>query len=133
MPLTNETAKRMIEASENTARQLGIAIGTAILDGEGRLFAFSRMDGAYWATVEGSQAKAFAAVLFRRNGPELQQVAQTTLTVLSVVHERGILPLPSATVVREGERVIAAIGCSGAPSDELDAACADAARDVVTT
>lgn len=131
MPLTSEAAKRVIEAAEAKARELNLAISTTIFDAEGRLFAFSRMDSARWSTVEVSQAKAFAAVLFRREGPELQQIAPTTITAMAAAHHRGILPTASATVLREGDQVIGSIGCSGAPSDELDADCAHAGRDAL--
>ena len=45
MPLTSEAARRMISASQEKARELGVAVSTAIVDAEGRLFAFERMEG----------------------------------------------------------------------------------------
>jgi uncharacterized protein GlcG (DUF336 family) len=42
-----------------------------------------------------------------------------------------MLPAGSITVVREGDQVIASIGCSGGTDDE-DGVCAHAARDTVT-
>ena len=52
MPLTSEAARRMISASQEKARALGVAVSTAIVDAEGRLFAFGRMEGSRWISVE---------------------------------------------------------------------------------
>ena len=71
MPLTAEVAQRMIRASQDKARELGVAVSTAILDPEGRLFAFGRMEDAPWIAIEVSQAKAFTGALLRRDGADL--------------------------------------------------------------
>ncbi len=118
----------MIRASQEKARQLGVAVSTAIVDADGRLFAFGRMEEAHWISVEVSQAKAFTGALLRRDGPELQQMAPAMLSALSTAHGRGLMPMGSVTTLREGDRVIAGIGCSGA-TDDQDGECARAARD----
>ena len=131
MPLTSEVAQRMISGSQDKARELGIAVSTAIVDADGRLFAFGRMDGAHWISIDVSQAKAFTGSLLRRDGPELQQLPPATLSALSNVQRRGLMPTNSVTIVREGDRLIAGIGCSGG-TDEQDGECAHAARDRFT-
>jgi uncharacterized protein GlcG (DUF336 family) len=118
----------MISTSQDKARELGIDISTAIVDAEGRLFAFGRMSEAFWLSVDVSQAKAFTGALLRCDGPELQQIAPATLAAVSTVQGRGLMPLGSVTTLREGGRVIASIGCSGG-TDEQDGECAHAARD----
>jgi uncharacterized protein GlcG (DUF336 family) len=128
MPLTAETAQRMIRASQDKARELGVAVSTAIVDAEGRLFAFARMDGAPWISVEVSQAKAFTAALLRRDGPDLQQMPPATVSALSGLHGRHLMPMGSVTTVPDGGQVVAGVGCSGA-TDEQDGQCAHAARD----
>jgi uncharacterized protein GlcG (DUF336 family) len=128
MALTAEAAQRMILASQAKAREIGVAVCTAIFDAEGRLFAFGRMDGAPWLSIEVSQSKAFTGALLRRDGPELQQMQPAMLSALSALHSRALMPLGSVTTLREGDQVIAGIGCSGA-TDEQDGECAHAARD----
>jgi uncharacterized protein GlcG (DUF336 family) len=130
MPLTAEIAQRMIRASQDKARELGVAVSTAIVDAHGRLFAFGRMDDAPWISIEVSQAKAFTGALMRRDGPDLQQMQQSPgmLSSLSILHGRGLMPMGSVTTLREGGTLIAGIGCSGA-TDEQDGECAHAARD----
>ncbi len=128
MPLTNEAARRMISASQAKARELGVLVSTAIVDAEGRLFAFERMEGSRWISVEVSQAKAFTGALLGRDGPELAQMAPATLAGLAAMHHRALMPMGSVTTLREGTTLIAGIGCSGA-TDEQDGECAHAARD----
>ena len=128
MPLTAEAAQQMIAASQAKAREIGVEVSTAIVDAEGRLFAFARMEGAHWISIEVSQAKAFTGALLRRDGPDLQQMAPETLSALAAVQGRGLMTMGSVTTLREGGTVIAGIGCSGA-TDEQDGECAHAARD----
>lgn len=132
MPLTTEVAARMIQASQAKARELGVAVSTAIVDAEGRLYAFARMDGAHWISVEVAQGKAFTGALLRRDGPAVQQMQPAMLAAISQLHGRAVLPAGSVTTLRENDVVIAGIGCSGA-TDEQDGECAAAARDAYTT
>ena len=128
MPLTSEAAQRMIRASHEKAREIGVAVSTAIVDAEGKLFAFGRMEDAHWISVEVSQGKAFTGALLRRDGPELQQMNPSIASALGGLHGGKVLLMGSVTTLREGDRVIAGIGCSGA-TDDQDGECARAARD----
>jgi uncharacterized protein GlcG (DUF336 family) len=128
MPLTAEVAQRMIRASQDKARELGVAVSTAIVDADGRLFAFGRMQEVHWISIEVSQAKAFTGALMRRDGPDLQQMQPAMLAALSGLHGRSLMPMGSVTTVQEGGQVVAGVGCSGA-TDEQDGECAHAARD----
>jgi uncharacterized protein GlcG (DUF336 family) len=131
MPLTAERAQQMIAASQARAREIGVAVSTAIVDDNGRLFAFARMENAPWVSVEVSRAKAYTGALLGRDGSELAQVPANLFTALGSLHGQALIPTGSVTVLREGDRVIAGIGCSGA-TDEEDGECARAARDAFT-
>lgn len=128
MPLTNEAVRRMISASQDKARELGVAVSTAIVDDEGRLFAFERMEGSRWISVEVAQAKAYTGALLGRDGPDLAQMAPGMLASLAAMHHHAVLPAGSVTTLHEGSKLVAGIGCSGA-TDEQDGECAHAARD----
>jgi uncharacterized protein GlcG (DUF336 family) len=128
MPLSSEIAQKMISASQDKAREIGIAVSTAIFDAEGRLYAFGRMDGVHWMSIESAQAKAFTGVLLRRDGPDLAQVPAEVFATLSTLQGRGLMAMGSVTTVREDGKVIAGIGCAGG-ADDQDAQCAHAARD----
>src|SRR5947207_902826 len=105
MPLTNELARRMIAASQAKARELGVTVSTAIVDADGHLFAFERMVGARWVSVEVSQAKAYTGALLGRDGPELAQTAPATLAALGEMHHQALMPAGSVTTLREANEI----------------------------
>ena len=57
-------ANKMCEVAIAKADELGIKISVAVCDWGGRLISFDRMDGAFWASVYGSQGKATASTAF---------------------------------------------------------------------
>ncbi|MBM4415720.1 MAG: heme-binding protein [Chloroflexi bacterium] len=128
MSLTAANAAQMIQASQDKARETGVAVCTAIVDADGRLFAFARMEGVHWLSIEVAQAKAFTGALLRRDGADLQNMNPAVLSALSVMYGGKLLAMGSVTPVRQDGVVIASVGCSGA-TDEQDGECARAARD----
>ena len=60
--ITIEAAQRMIAAAEAKAREMGRPMCIAIVDGDGTLKAYSRMDGAPLLSVQLSQDKAYTAI-----------------------------------------------------------------------
>ncbi|WP_459712414.1 GlcG/HbpS family heme-binding protein [Paraburkholderia sp. 2C] len=137
MSLDHESAMRMIGASHRRAHELGMAVSTAIVDPDGRLLAFGRMDGTHWLSIDAAQAKAFTGALLRQEGPALQQIPPAMISALSLMQGRAVLPMGSVTVLRdENNQLLAGIGCSGIGSagatDDQDGECARAARDAYT-
>jgi uncharacterized protein GlcG (DUF336 family) len=70
MPKTFETlslqdAKRMLAAGEAKANQIGIPYNIGVVDGGGRLLAFSRQDGALIGSIDLALQKAFTAQQIR--------------------------------------------------------------------
>ena len=62
--ITVETAHRLIAAAEKKATEMGKPMCIAIVDGDGTLKAFSRMDGAPLLAVGIAQDKAYTAISF---------------------------------------------------------------------
>ncbi len=62
--ITIEAAQRLITAAEAKAHEMGIPMCIAVVDGDGTLKAFSRMDGAALLSVQIAQDKAFTAISF---------------------------------------------------------------------
>jgi uncharacterized protein GlcG (DUF336 family) len=62
--ITIEAAQRMIAAAEAKAHEMGRPMCIAIVDGDGTLKAYSRMDGAPLLSVQLSQDKAYTAISF---------------------------------------------------------------------
>jgi uncharacterized protein GlcG (DUF336 family) len=62
--ISTELARRIVEAAEAKANEMGIPFVIAIVDESGVLKAFSRMDGAALLSVQVAQDKAYTAVGF---------------------------------------------------------------------
>ena len=59
-----EAAQRLIEAAEAKAQAMGKPMCIAVVDSDGTLKAFTRMDGAPLLSVQIAQDKAFTAISF---------------------------------------------------------------------
>jgi uncharacterized protein GlcG (DUF336 family) len=113
--ITTEAAHRLIEAAEAKADELGKPFVIAVVDDDGVLKAFSRMDRAPLLSVQVAQDKAYTAVGFGmpthgwhdfiKDDPPLADGAPTGIDRLVVFG--GGYPI---TV---GDEVVGGIGVSG--------------------
>lgn len=129
--LSLDMSKKLADAAESKALELGLKIVIAIMDNHGNLKYYRRMDGNGYVSVRMAQLKAHTAAsipiptkdLAKRNeglpnGPYLG--------VPGIVLLEGGLPI----LTNDGQH-IGAIGISGA-TPELDGICAQAALDAVS-
>ncbi|TDF82611.1 heme-binding protein [Pseudomonas sp. H9] len=133
-PLSMAAARLALEVALQHASINGWRVSVAVLDAGGHLMAFGRSTGAPLHTIDLAQDKALTAVSFAlptadlakrlRDAPE--HVRQCLLLRPRLVPMGGALPL------RQGERVVGAIGVSGA-SEEQDCECAQAGYNAVTS
>jgi len=128
MPLSAEECRRLIDAAQARASQVGIRVTVAVVDEGGLLLALSRMDGAPPLSAQIAEAKANGAALWHRDGGSLAQVAQDRPAFFAAVAKMTRLPvIPGAgsILVRRKEAVLGAVGVSGGkPEQDLD--CAEA-------
>jgi len=112
------TAKKMMAAAEVAAVALNAPMAIAIVDGNGDLVAFERMDGASARAVTSAQGKARAALLLGVPTKEAQDAIAAgkpipaTLTAppagaWEITIGQGGLP-----ILKDG-KVVAAMGCGG--------------------
>jgi uncharacterized protein GlcG (DUF336 family) len=128
--LSLEQARACIARGIGKARELGFEVAVAVVDDAGHLVACERMDGALWVTPEIARAKANAAAGFRASTQDLEERFTrrmlfadnvATLGDYAFVFGRGGVP------VIDGDRVVGAVGVSGAVPADNDHAIADAA------
>ena len=128
-PITMERAQGLIKAAVDEATKRGWAMNVAVVDPNGDLVAFGRMDGAQLASVSISQHKARVAARYRRPTHALEDGVQKfgfnyLLTLDDVIASRGGIPL-----IEDG-RLIGAIGCSGGTGSQDEAVCTAGASSV---
>ena len=107
MSLSLADAHRAVETAIAKAQGLDIKISVAVCDEGGRLVAFSRMDGAIWAGVYGSQGKAITSVAFGRPSGEMAERADSPI-VRGVGGAEGGHMIPSqgaVPIIRDGVAV----------------------------
>jgi len=128
-PITLDRAQSLVQAAVAEANKRGWAMNVAVVDPNGDLLAFARMDGAQLASVQISQHKARVAARYRRPTRALEDGVQkfgfNYLTTLDdAIASRGGIPLV------EGGKIIGAIGCSGGTGSQDEATCTAAASTV---
>jgi uncharacterized protein GlcG (DUF336 family) len=106
-----DKAHELIVAAVNEAKKRKWSMNIAVVDPNGDLIAFERMDGAQLASIAIAQHKARAAARFRRETKLFENGIQNGILYLGtlddVIASRGGIPLV------EGGKLIGAIGCSG--------------------
>ena len=126
MAITLAEANRVLEGAIAHAQELNIKMSVAVCDAGGRLIAFSRMDGAIWAGVYGSQGKAVASAAFGRPSGVMQERADQPTPRGIAIAEGGhmIMGQGGVPIIRNGV-VEGAVGVGGGTSQE-DEDCSNA-------
>jgi len=128
-PISMDRAQGLVQAAIAEAKKRNWAMNVAVVDINGDLIAFARMDGAQLASVSIAQHKARTAARYRRPTVAFENAVQKAglnyiLTLDDVIASRGGIPLV------EGGKIIGAIGCSGGTGSQDEATC-KAATDTV--
>jgi glc operon protein GlcG len=112
--ITLEAAKKMMAAGEAEARKNGWNVCIAIVDANGDLIMFQKIDDTQIGSVAVSQGKARAAALFKRPSRALEELIAGGKTAFLAV--QGIIPLQGGVPIIADGKVIGAIGVSGVTS-----------------
>ena len=128
-PIAMDKAQALVQAAVAEATKRGWAMNVAVVDPNGDLIAFGRMDGAALASIPISQHKARVAARYRRPTKAFEDAVQKfgfnyILTLDDVIASRGGIPLI------EGGKIIGAIGCSGGTGSQDEATCTAAASTI---
>jgi glc operon protein GlcG len=129
--LTLKEARAAIDRGTAKAHELGFKVAVAVVDAAGHLVACDRMDGALWITPEIARAKANAAAAFQATTHDLETRFATARALFAgnvaalgdykLVFGRGGVPIVA------GDRIVGAVGVSGAVPPDNDHVIADAA------
>ena len=121
-PISMDRAQALVKAAVDEATKRGWAMNVSVVDPNGDLIAFGRMDSAALASITISQHKARVAARYRRPSKAFEDAVQKfgfnyILTLDDVIASRGGIPL-----IDDG-KLIGAIGCSGGAGSQDEAAC----------
>jgi glc operon protein GlcG len=117
-----ERAKVLMAAAEAEAKKRNWKMNIAVVDTNGELVHFSRMEGAQIASVEISQGKARTSARFRRESRIFYNAYETGHPYTGTL-DPTLVASPGGFPLIDGGKVIGAIGCSGGTGDQDAAVC----------
>ncbi|HUC49358.1 MAG TPA: heme-binding protein [Xanthobacteraceae bacterium] len=131
-PISAERAQAVLHAAVTEATKRGWPEDFAVVDTNGDLVAFVRMDGAQLASIAIAQHKARTAARYRRPTRAFEDAVQKfglnyILSLDDVIASRGGIPLV------DGGKIIGAVGCSGGTGSQDEAICTVAADTINKT
>ena len=109
-----EDAKRVIEAAERKAQEIGQPMDIAVVDAGGNLKSHVRMDGANIGSITIAINKGYTAIAFQGETGGLQEMTRPEGPIfgLSDAHGGRLVVFPGGIpLVRDGE-IVGAIGVS---------------------
>jgi uncharacterized protein GlcG (DUF336 family) len=119
--MRSEAARRMMDAAREKAEEIGKPVSVAIVDAGGMLMALERLNDAPSATVLVAEGKAVASAVMGRDSGRLEAMAESLPSIINSLmmrYDGRFVPAQGGVVVRQGGEVIAAVGVSGATSEE---------------
>lgn len=125
--ITLEAAQAIISAAAKKAQVIGVPMAIAVVDPEGTLKAFTRMDGAALLAVRVAQQKAWSAVSFNTPTHELWDFIKNDPPLLhSLTHQQDLIFFGGGYPITVNNQIIGGIGVSGGHYSQ-DQQCAEAA------
>jgi uncharacterized protein GlcG (DUF336 family) len=120
-------ARRVIAAAEKKAAEIGQPMNIAVADDGGNLVAHVRMDGAWLGSIDIAIKKAYTARAFDISTRDLSAHCQSGGQFFGIhaSNDGRIMVFAGGIPLRQGQKVVGAIGVSGG-SGEQDHAVAEA-------
>jgi uncharacterized protein GlcG (DUF336 family) len=110
-----DDARRIMEAGEARAREIGQPMNIAVVDAGGNLVAFARMDGAWIGSVDIAINKAFTARAFDITTKALAGESQSGSQFFGIHVSNGgrVMVFAGGVPLKQGDTVVGAVGVSG--------------------
>jgi glc operon protein GlcG len=117
-----ERAKLVMAAAEAEAKKRNWKMNIAVVDTNGELVHFSRMEGAQIASGSISVGKARTSARFRRESRAFYNAYETGHPYVSTL-DPTLVASPGGFPLIEAGKLIGAVGCSGGTGDQDAAVC----------
>ena len=113
--VTLADARRVIEAAEKKAQEIGQPMNIAVADAGGNLVAHVRMDGAWMGSVDISIKKAWTSRAFDISTKELAPLAQPGKDFFGIhaSNDGKVMIFAGGIPLKKGDQVVGAVGVSG--------------------
>lgn len=117
MSVTLGKAREMGRAALAHAEEMGVAITVCVVDDGGNAVLKARMDGAGYLSAEFAEDKAYTAAGIGFATADLAPLVQPGEMVFGISHPR-VVTFGGGIPLRDGDRVVGAVGVSGGSVDE---------------
>src|ERR1700723_2386136 len=117
MSIGLERAKQVMAAAEAEAKRRNWKMNIAVVDTNGELVYFERMEGAQIASGPISIGKARTSARFRRESRVFYNAYESGHTYPATL-DPGLVANPGGFPLVEGGNLIGAVGCSGGTGDQ---------------
>ena len=117
-----EHAKEVMAAAEAEAKKRNWKMNIAVVDTNGELVQFERMEGAQIASGSISIGKARTAARFRRESRAFYNAFEAGHGYVATL-DPTLVASPGGFPLVEGGKLIGAVGCSGGTGDQDAAIC----------
>src|SRR5215467_7471688 len=112
--ITTEAAQRMIAAAAAKASEMGRPMCIAVVDGDGTLKAFSRMDGAPLLSVQIAQDKAYTSISFGMATHEWYDFVKNDDPLLQgIIKTDRLIVFGGGYPIKTDDGIVGGIGVSG--------------------
>ncbi len=129
--ITVDDARKAATAAVAEARKNGWFMAVAVVDTDGDLIYFERMENVQHGSVKVAQEKARSAAIFKRPTKVFEQAVAGGGAGLRVLGLDGAVPLEGGVPIMVDGKIVGAIGLSGDLSAN-DGKCAEAGVAAVT-
>jgi glc operon protein GlcG len=119
-PVTLENAKKAAAAALAEAHKNGWTMAVAVVNPDGRLVYFEKVDNTQNASAEIAIDKARSAALFKRPTKALQDALAAGGAGLRILRLDGATPVEGGYPLVMDGKIVGAIGLSGAQSSQDD-------------
>jgi uncharacterized protein GlcG (DUF336 family) len=118
--ITLNDARRVIDAAEKKAEEIGQPMNIAIADTGGNLVAHVRMDGAWLGSIDISIKKAFTSRAFDISTKDLAENSQPGQQFFGIhaSNDGRVMIFAGGIPLRKDNKVVGAIGVSGGSGDQ---------------
>jgi uncharacterized protein GlcG (DUF336 family) len=128
--ITLADARRIIEAGERKAEQIGMPMNIAVVDAGGNLVAFERMERAWIGSIDIAIKKAWTSRAFDIETKALAELSQSGDQFFGIHASNNgkVMVFAGGVPLKRGNEVVGAVGVSGGMGKQ-DQAVAEAAAE----
>ena len=117
-PISLEQAQKITAAAIAQSAKMGLAEAVAIVEPNGQLVSYAKMDGTQYGSKVVAMNKAKSAALFRRPTQVFNDLLAKGPAFTYLLTLEGANAVPGGLLIVAGGKIVGGIGCSGGTGAE---------------